>query len=228
MDELRCGTAAVVYVQQQPYDQLCTDFVSKGIDMTGATRTVPTGIEYTETTWGFGVQWTAVVAAALAGFAVTLILTALGAAIGLTAGAASNGVDGGAVGAGALIWWTLTVIVAGLVAGRVLATSSGPDIRYNRVVHGILTWVLGVIILLFLLANGVGNMIGGLGGGLGAAAATRHLPSGTAADSVHVARTAAAVGSGAAWGLLLSMLLGLGATIMAAGKRDPRQVAHQR
>lgn len=161
-------------------------------------------------------------AAALAGFAVTLILTALGAAIGLTAGAASRGVDGEAVGAGALIWWTLSVIVAGLVAGRVLSMNAGPDARYNRVIHGTLAWVLGVIILLFLLANGVGNMIGGLGGGLGAAAATHNLPSGTPADSVHVARTAAAVGSGAAWGLLLSMLLGLGATIMAAGRRELR------
>ncbi|HET9385317.1 MAG TPA: hypothetical protein VFO67_09230 [Gemmatimonadales bacterium] len=177
---------------------------------------------YPERTWRLGVQWTAVVAAALAGFAVTLILTALGAAIGLTAGAASNGVDGPAVGAGALIWWTLSVIAAGIVAGRVLATSAGTDVRYNRLMNGTLAWVLGVIILLFLLANGVGNMIGGLGGGLGAAAATHNLPSGTPADSVHVARTAAAVGSGAAWGLLMSMLLGLGATIMSAGKRAVR------
>jgi hypothetical protein len=166
------------------------------------------------------VQWTAVVAAALAGFAVTLILTALGAAIGLTAGAASNGVEGEAVGAGMLIWWTLTVIAAGLVAGRVLTTTAGRDVNYSRVIYGMLAWVLGVIILLFLLANGVGNMIGGLGGGLGAAAATRSLPSATPADSVQAARTVAAVGSGAAWGLLLSMLLGLGATIMAAGKRE--------
>jgi hypothetical protein len=165
------------------------------------------------------VQWAAVVAAALAGFAVTLILTALGAAIGLSAGAASNGVDAGAVGSGAIIWWTLSVIVAGLVAGRVLASTAGADLHYHRVVYGTLAWVVGVIILLFLLANGVGNMIGGLGGGLGAAAATNNLPAGTPADSVRVARDVAAVGSGAAWGLLVSMLAGLGATILAAGKR---------
>ena len=195
--------------------------------MTAATRTPTTGgysgIGYPDVNLRFGVQWTSVVAAALAGFAVTLILTALGAAIGLTAGAASNGVNGAAVGAGALIWWTLSVIVAGLVAGRVLSVTAGSDANYRRVMYGTLAWVLGVIILLFLLANGVGNMIGGLGGGLGAAAATRNLPAGSPADSVHVARTAATVGSGAAWGLLLSMLLGLGATIMAAGRREVRE-----
>lgn len=188
--------------------------------MTTATGTM-TGIGYGERRVSrFGIQWTAVVAAALAGFAVTLILTALGAAIGLTAGAASHGVQGEAVGAGALIWWTLSVIVAGVVAGRVLAMTAGADASYQRAMYGTLAWVLGVIILLFLLANGVGNMIGGLGGGLGAAAATNNLPAVSPADSVHVARTAAAVGSGAAWGLLLSMLLGLGATIMAAGRRE--------
>jgi hypothetical protein len=190
--------------------------------MTAATGTATRGIGYPEATWRFGVQWTGVVAAALAGFAVTLILTALGAAIGLTAGAASNGVEGEAVGAGALIWWTLSVVVAGLVAGRVLAMCAGADVSYNRAIHGTLAWVLGVIILLFLLANGVGNMIGGLGGGLGAAAATHNVPAVAPADSVGAARTAAAIGSGAAWGLLLSMLLGLGATIMAAGKRERR------
>ena len=192
--------------------------------MTAITGTATTGIEYADRrTWGFGVRWTSVVAAALAGFAVTLILTALGAAIGLTAGAASNSVQGEAVGAAALVWWTLSVIAAGLVAGRVLSATAGTDVNYHRVMYGTLAWVVGVIVLLFLLANGVGNMIGGLGGGLGAAAASRNLPAVSPADSVHVARTAAAVGSGAAWGLLLSMLLGLGATIMAAGKRDERE-----
>lgn len=191
--------------------------------MTAATGFASSGIGYPEQSWRLGVQWTGIVAAALAGFAVTLILTALGAAIGLTAGAASHGVNGQAVGAGALIWWTLSVIVAGIVAGRVLASTAGADLNYHRAISGTLAWVVGVIILLFLLANGVGNMIGGLGGGLGAAAATNHLPAGSPADSVQVARTAAAVGSGAAWGLLVSMMLGLGATILAAGRMEPRR-----
>jgi hypothetical protein len=161
------------------------------------------------------------VAAALAGFAVTLILTALGAAIGLTAGAASHGVEGEAVGVGALVWWTLSVIVAGVVAGRVLASTAGAEVNHSRVIYGTLAWVVGVIILLFLLANGVGNMIGGLGGGLGAAAAIHaDMPSLTRADSAQAVQTATTVGTGAAWGLLVSMLLGLGATIMTAGRRE--------
>jgi hypothetical protein len=171
--------------------------------------------------WSFGVQWRPVFAAALVGFAVTLILTTLGAAIGFTAANASNGADGRAAGIGALIWWVLTVAVAGFIAGRVLGTTARLDAEYRPAIYGTLAWVVGVIILLFLLANGVGNIIGGLGGGMGAAAANngaQHNMSG--ADSVRAVRTATQVGTSAAWGLLGSQILGLGMTILGAGRRD--------
>ncbi|MGH7607429.1 MAG: hypothetical protein ACREME_08820 [Gemmatimonadales bacterium] len=172
--------------------------------------------------WTFGVQWKSVVAAALVGFAITLILTTLGAAIGFTASDAANGADATAVGVGALIWWTLTVAIAGFLSGRVLATTARRDLDYRPMIYGTLAWVLGVIVLLFLLANGVGNVIGGLGGGMGAAAATA-TPSqqGFApADSARMMETAATVGTGATWGLLVSQLIGLGATIVGAGRRE--------
>jgi hypothetical protein len=182
---------------------------------------------FAETDWLFGVQWKPVVAAALAGFAVTLILATLGMAIGMTAGASTDA-PGEAIGAGALIWWAITVIVAGLAAGRVLAITSRRDIHYHPMIFGTLAWVLGVIILLFLLANGVGNVIGGLGGGMGAAAGSAGMTGGMSpADSARALRTAADVGQGAAWGLLLSQLLGLGATILGAGRRDRTTVTER-
>lgn len=188
--------------------------------MTAATERMTRTAYETDRT--FGIQWKSIVAAALVGFAITLILTTLGAAIGLTAGDAANGADGTAVGVGALVWWTLTVAVAGFLAGRVLMTSARrDDMEYRPMLYGTLAWVLGVIVLLFLLASGVGNIIGGLGGGLGAAAAnanTAHLGI-SPADSVRVMETASNVGTGAAWGLLASQLIGLGATIVGAGRR---------
>lgn len=163
-------------------------------------------------------QWKPVVSGALAGFAVTLIFTTLGAAIGFTAGAASHGADGQAVGIGAGIWWLLTVIAAGFVGGRVLSQTARRDAHYYPVTYGMLTWVLGVIILLFLLAIGVGNMIGGLGGGMAATAARHGSTAVTPADSARVVQDAANVGTGTMWALLLSQLAGLGATIVGAGK----------
>jgi hypothetical protein len=171
--------------------------------------------------WTFGVQWRPVFAAALVGFAVTLILTTLGAAIGFTAANASDGANGKAAGVGAIIWWVLTVAIAGFVAGRVLGTTARPDAEYRPAIYGTLAWVVGVIILLFLLANGVGNIIGGMGGGMGAAAANSGAHNSVSpADSVRAVRTATDVGTGAAWGLLGSQILGLGMTIVGAGRRN--------
>jgi hypothetical protein len=189
--------------------------------MTVATGRIETTPYATDRT--FGVQWRPIMAAALVGFAVTLILSTLGAAIGLTAADAANGANGKAVGIGAAVSWIVIVAIAGFVAGRVLATTARSDLEYRPAIYGTLAWVLGVIVLLFLLANGLGNVIGGAGGGLGAAAAT-HAERGaiSPADSMRVVQTATDVGTGAAWGLLLSQLIGLGATILGAGRRDVR------
>lgn len=178
--------------------------------------------------WTFGIEWRAVFAAALVGFAVTLILTTLGAAVGLTAGDAANGGDAKAFGIGAGIWWLLTVAIAGIVSGRVLATTARRDLEYRPAIYGTLAWIVGVIVLLFLLANGIGNMIGGLGGGVGAAAANSHQMNQTMspADSARVVSTATDVGKGAAWGLLISQIVGLVATIVSAGRR-PRVVTER-
>ena len=183
---------------------------------------------YASTDWTFGIQWRAVIAAALVGFAITIILTTLGMAIGLTAADAADNTSGKAVGIGAGIWWIVTVAIAGFASGRVLASTASRDIDYKPAIYGTAAWALGVIVLLFLLANGLGNVIGGLGGGLGAAAAnagtTHHNIS--PADSARVVRTATDVGKGAAWGLLFSQLIGLGATIIGAGRRAKTVSTH--
>lgn len=161
--------------------------------------------------------WRAIVSGALAGFAATLILTTLGSAIGMTAGLSSEGVDGNAVGTGAGIWWLLTVVVAGVIGGRVFSVMAPPSVEYHRAIAGTQVWVLGVLILLALLAMGVGNIVGGLGGSLGAVA--DNAPRMNQAEATQAARNAAEVGTGVTWGLLLSQILGLGATIIAAGRR---------
>jgi hypothetical protein len=179
-------------------------------------------IEGRRPSWDRGMQWKPVVAGALAGFAVTIILTTLGAAIGITAADAADGGDARAAGTGAGIWWLLTALAAGLFGGWVIARTSRRDLDYDPVIYGTLAWVIGTIILLFLLAVGVGSMMGGLGGGLGAAAAERGMPAGGPADTARVAETAANVGKGAAWGLLLSQILGLGGSIFGARMRPRR------
>jgi len=165
-------------------------------------------------------QWKPVVAGALAGFAAMIILTTLGAALGISAADAADGAEGRTAGAWAGLWWLLTALAAGLFGGWVIARTARRDLDYDPLIYGTLAWVIGTIILLFLLAIGVGSMMGGLGGGLGAAVAERGgAPRGSPADTARIAETAANIGQGAAWGLLLSQVLGLGATIYGARMR---------
>ena len=179
-------------------------------------------IEGRRPTWDRGMQWKPVLAGALAGFAAMIVLTTLGAALGISAGDAADGGDARAIGTAAGIWWLLTVLASGVFAGWVIAHTARRDLDYDAVIYGVLAWVVGTIILLFLLAVGVGSMLGGLGGGLGAAAAERGVPSVGQADTARIAETAANVGQGAAWGLLISQLLGIGGTIFGARMRPRR------
>jgi hypothetical protein len=180
-------------------------------------------IEGRRPAWDRGMQWKPVVAGALAGFAVMIILTTLGAALGVTAADAADGADARRAGASVGLWWLLTALASGLFGGWVIAQTARRDLDYDPVIYGTLAWVIGTIVLLFLLAIGVGSMMGGLGGGLGAAAAERGAaPRGTPADTARVVETAANVGKGAAWGLLLSQILGLGGSIFGARMRRTR------
>jgi hypothetical protein len=177
-------------------------------------------IEGRRPSWDRGMQWKPVVAGALAGFAVMIVLTTLGAALGISAADAADGGDGRAAGTGAGIWWLLTALASGLFGGWVIARTARRDLDYDPVIYGTLAWVIGTIILLFLLAIGVGSMMGGLGGGLGAAVAERGAgPRGSPADTARVVETAANIGKGAAWGLLISQILGLGGSIFGARMR---------
>ena len=185
-------------------------------------------IEGRRPAWDRGMQWKPVVAGALAGFAVMIVLTTLGAALGISAADAADGGDGRAAGSGAGIWWMLTALAAGLFGGWVIARTARRDLDYDPVIYGTLAWVIGTIILLFLLAIGVGSMMGGLGGGLGAAVAERGAtPRGSPADTARLAERAADVGKAAAWGLLLSQILGIAGSIFGARMRGRSQHHHQ-
>jgi len=176
-------------------------------------------IEGRRPSWDRGMQWKPVVAGALAGFALMIVLTTLGAALGISAADAANGADAREGGTAAGIWWLLTSLASGVFGGWVIAHTARRDLDYDPVIYGLLAWVVGTIVLLFLLAVGVGSVMGGLGGALGAAAAERGAPSGSPADTARVAEAAASIGKGAAWGLLLSQILGIGGAIFGARMR---------
>jgi hypothetical protein len=179
---------------------------------------------------GGGMQWRAVFAGALVGFAVTLVLTTLGTAIGVSASDAADGVDRH-IGAGALLWWMLTVVAAGLSGGWAIARTARRDASYDPVVYGVLAWVIGATLLLFLLALGANGVMAGLGNGFGATIANSD-PRDFNTTSTTLSSRAVDASKLGTWGLLISQLLGIAATVFAARlglqrrrRGDPRDAA---
>jgi hypothetical protein len=135
-----------------------------------------------EAVWSSRTQWGAIIAGAFAGFAVTVLMATLGAALGITAGAVgvntADTVSGDtaekastAFGIGAAIWILLTALAVGLVGGWVLNSCARRDRPYSSFIFGGITWAVGVCVALLVAAPGVGGIFSGLGSGGGAAAA---------------------------------------------------------
>jgi len=208
---------------------------------------VPMGVSPSSNVWSSRVQWGAILAGALAGFGVVILMTTLGAALGITAGTigahTTENPTGDtaeksalAFGIGSGIWMLLTALASGLVGGYVLNSTSRRDRPYSPFVFGGIAWAVGVCTLLMVAAPAFGGALSGIGGGAGAAVAgiagnsevqrrvdqaqREKAPPMTeeqkavAADAASKASKAA---TAAAWMTLLGQLIGLGATIFAAG-----------
>ena len=105
------------------------------------------------------VSWGAVFAGLVIATALQVVLTVLGAAIGLTA---LDGEDSGkAFGIGAGIWALLvplvTLYVGGMTAGRLANVRD----RADGFIHGALVWGLSLLLATYLLGTGASRVLGG-------------------------------------------------------------------
>ena len=119
-----------------------------------------------------GVSWRALFAGAAGSVALTLILLLLGMALGFTAMAPwpGGGVSGETLGISAIVWLTLTQILAsgmgGYLAGRLRArwiganTDMNKDVFFRDAAHGFLAWSLATLLTAMLVLGSVGNMLG--------------------------------------------------------------------
>ena len=105
------------------------------------------------------VSWGAVFAGLVIATALQIVLTILGAAIGLTA---LDGQDNAqAFGIGAAIWAIavplITLFVGGMTAGRLANVRD----RGDGFVHGALVWGMSLLLATWLLGTGASRIIGG-------------------------------------------------------------------
>jgi hypothetical protein len=195
-----------------------------------------------EPVWNSRTQWGAILAGSFAGFAAAVIMSTLGAALGITAGAVgiattetmNEGTAERAAGAftiGAALWILLTALATGLVGGWVLNSTARRDRPYSSFIFGGVTWAVGMCLMLAVAMPGIGGLVSGLGGGAAAASASaarmtrderapaRLLTDEEKAAARDAAEKASAAAAGAAWIALGSQLISIAATMFAAGWR---------
>lgn len=119
---------------------------------------------------GSGVSWGAVIGGAFVAAALSLILLALGAGLGLSSVSpwSNAGASAAVIGAAAIVWLIATQIMAsamgGYLAGRLRtkwAHIHTDEVYFRDTAHGLLVWAVGAVITAGLLASAATSMAGG-------------------------------------------------------------------
>lgn len=135
-----------------------------------------------------GVSWAAIVGGAVVTAALSLILLALGAGLGLSAVSPWSGVGASTtvIGTAAILWLILMQIMSGslggYVAGRLRTKWAGihnDEVYFRDTAHGFLAWGLALVVTAAFLASAATVMVGAVAsspaGGGGMAAEGRQL-----------------------------------------------------
>ena len=105
------------------------------------------------------ISWSAIFAGAVIALAVQLVLTLIGAAIGLATldGAGGDSPSGTAIGFGAGLWLLISSVISLFIGGYIAARLAGIG---NGWLHGLTTWGLVTLLTAVLLSTAIGGIIG--------------------------------------------------------------------
>lgn len=107
------------------------------------------------------ISWGAVFAGAVIAIAVHFLLSLLGVGIGLSTVDPGATPEAETLGIGAGIWWVISSIIALIIGGYVAARLEGLPSRGDGVIHGLLTWAVMLLAMVWLMASAAGGIIGG-------------------------------------------------------------------
>jgi hypothetical protein len=202
---------------------------------------------YEESVWARRGTWTGIFIGAMVGFAISVILASFGAAAGIAAGMGTAAADeysepakgqtaerepAPAVttthqqrnvikGAGLLsaVWLVVSALAAGLIGGWV-AGRVAQVYAADTTILGLITWAVGILMMVVVLSLGAAGTLGGLGAGSGEFMQNRPAPE-VDSETGKAAFTAAGL---AVWGFFFAQLVGLGATMFGARKGMKRRM----
>ena len=117
------------------------------------------------------ISWGAIFAGVVVALVVQVLLTMLGAGIGIATldpGTGDNpAVSTFSIGAG--IWYVLSGIIAAYAGGYIAARMSGKTEPTNGALHGLTTWAFTTLLVLYFLTSTVGSLVGGAFSGVAGA-----------------------------------------------------------
>jgi hypothetical protein len=176
------------------------------------------------------VRWGPILAGLVTAISSQLVLSGIGAAIGLTtlanSGAPRSNAD--VVGSAVGIWSIISLLISLFLGGWITARACGPMNRSTALLNGAILWATTLAISAWLLSSGVSGAFGIVASNAGEI--INQAPTGgnipttppnvTAEEARNLAGNAATVG----WSFALGSLLGLIAALVGAsvGTRHPR------
>lgn len=143
-------------------------FAAAGRDVTRTEerRMAEIDVTRTGTAWGertgFRLSWGAVFAGFVVATALQMVLTTLGAAIGLTAFDPGQGDSAAGLGIGAALWFAVTALASMFVGGMTTGRLAGVLTRGDGMLHGVIMWSLSLLLALYIGSVGLGSLLGGV------------------------------------------------------------------
>ncbi|MBW4690998.1 MAG: hypothetical protein KME27_04440 [Lyngbya sp. HA4199-MV5] len=179
------------------------------------------------------VRWGPIIAGLVVALSSQLVLSALGAAIGLTSlsGSGAPRTDAGGIGSAVGIWAIISLLISLFLGGWVTTRACGPMNRSTGLLNGAILWATTLAISAWLISSGVsgafgiaasnaGEVLNQVQPGGAGIPNPANTPGVTAQQTRDIAGNAAKVG----WSFAIGSLLGLAASLIGAsiGTRTPR------
>lgn len=179
------------------------------------------------------VRWGPIIAGLVVALSTQLVLSALGAAIGLTnlSGSGAPRTDAGGVGSAVGIWAIASLFISLFLGGWMTTRACGPMNRSTGLLNGAILWATTLAISAWLLSSGVSGAFGIAASNAGEVInqvqqSTGSLPNPAATPNVTAQQTRDLAGNAAkvGWSFAIGSLLGLAASLIGAslGTRSPR------
>lgn len=131
------------------------------------------------------VSWGAVFAGVAVALVVQLLLNLLGAGIGAAVidPGTSDNPSATTLSVSTAVWFVVSGLIASFIGGYIASRLSGRPVRSTGALHGVTSWAVTTLVVVYLLTTSVGALVGGVFSGLGGIVSSAGSTAATAATT---------------------------------------------